>query len=111
MLVLLDSSHAAGQSAPDRHYNGQIYGWLDSDKEHIRRSLEKDIGDFACQQLNEKGFAYDIPKNTTREMLYSFDVSFRSVAMPAIFAFPILATVSMEDEARCSRILGAIHVR
>jgi hypothetical protein len=31
-----------------------------------------------------------IPKNTTRAMLYWFDVSLRSSAIPAIFALPML---------------------
>jgi hypothetical protein len=31
-----------------------------------------------------------VTKKTTRAMEYSFDVSFRSSAIPAIFAFPML---------------------
>lgn len=32
----------------------------------------------------------DVPKNTTRAILYSFEESSRSLSMPAIFAFPML---------------------
>lgn len=49
-------------------------------------------------------------KKTTKEMEYSFDVRFRSVSMPEIFAFPILPACQWLFPVKGGDILGPVHV-